>query len=59
MFEATIKYYPELTKQIVAFSRVVTVSPTDSVLTTTKKMLELRVSCAVVTVEDKPCGILT
>ncbi|MED6216644.1 CBS domain-containing protein cbscbspb1, variant 2 [Stylosanthes scabra] len=40
-------------------SRVIIVSPTDTVLATTKKMLELRVSCAVVTVDDKPCGILT
>ncbi|RDY12942.1 CBS domain-containing protein CBSCBSPB5, partial [Mucuna pruriens] len=52
-------YYAKLTQQIVALSRVVTVSPTDSVLTTTKKMFELRVSCAVVTVDRKPCGILT
>jgi len=51
--------YTEIIQQILAFSRVVTVSPTDSVLATTKKMLELRVSCAVVTVDDKPCGILT
>ncbi|KAH1255130.1 CBS domain-containing protein CBSCBSPB5 [Glycine max] len=35
------------------------VSPTDSVLTTTKKMVEFRASCAVVTVNDKPRGIFT
>ncbi|KAG5041415.1 hypothetical protein JHK85_013891 [Glycine max] len=52
-------YYIKLIQQIVALSRVVTVSPTDSVLTTTKKMLELRASSAVVTIDDKPCGILT
>lgn len=28
-------------------------------MTTTKKMLELRASAAIVTVDDKPCGILT
>jgi CBS domain-containing protein len=42
-----------------ALSRVATVSSTDSVLSTTKKMLELRASAAVVTVDNKPCGILT
>ncbi|KAK9120116.1 hypothetical protein Scep_018209 [Stephania cephalantha] len=40
-------------------SRMLTLSPTDSVLTATKKMLEFRVSSAVVTVENKPRGILT
>lgn len=39
--------------------RVVAVSPTDSVLTTTKKMLEHKLSSAVVTVDNKPQGILT
>ncbi|XP_028547989.1 CBS domain-containing protein CBSCBSPB1 isoform X2 [Dendrobium catenatum] len=39
--------------------RVVKVSPSDSVLTATKKMLELKMSYAVVVVEDKPLGILT
>ncbi|KAL5146125.1 CBS domain-containing protein CBSCBSPB5 [Glycine soja] len=38
-------------------SRLVTVSPTDSILTTRKKMVEFRASCAVVTVNDKPLGI--
>ncbi|RVX18102.1 CBS domain-containing protein CBSCBSPB4 [Vitis vinifera] len=40
-------------------SRVVTVSPTDTVLTAAKKMLELKLSCAVVAVENRPKGILT
>ncbi|URE48383.1 PB1 [Musa troglodytarum] len=40
-------------------SRFVTVSPTDSVLTATKKMLELKISSAVVTIENKLQGILT
>lgn len=39
--------------------RIVTVSPTDTVLTAAKKMLEYRISSAVVTVENKPRGILT
>ena len=40
-------------------SRIVTVLPTETVLVATKKMLELRVSSAVVTVDNKPQGILT
>lgn len=56
---ACCNYYTKIIEQKLALSRVVTVSPTDSVLAATKKMLELRASCAVVTVNDKPCGILT
>lgn len=41
------------------FIRVVIVSPDDSVLAATKKMLELKISSAVITVENKPRGILT
>ncbi|XP_028247211.1 CBS domain-containing protein CBSCBSPB1-like isoform X2 [Glycine soja] len=52
-------FKPSLSTIIPQNSKVVTVSPTDSVLTTTKKMLELRASSAVVTVGDKLCGILT
>ncbi|KAH1251402.1 CBS domain-containing protein CBSCBSPB5 [Glycine max] len=52
-------FKPSLSTIIPENSKVVTVSPTDSVLTTTKKMLELRASSAVVTIDDKPCGILT
>ncbi|XP_022640050.1 CBS domain-containing protein CBSCBSPB5 isoform X2 [Vigna radiata var. radiata] len=52
-------FKPSLSTIIPENSKVVTVSPTDSVLAATKKMLELRASCAVVTVNDKPCGILT
>ncbi|XP_061340199.1 CBS domain-containing protein CBSCBSPB1 isoform X2 [Gastrolobium bilobum] len=52
-------FKPSLSTIIPENSKVVTVSPTDSVLTTTKKMLELRASCAVVTVDDKPHGIFT
>ncbi|XP_027343168.1 CBS domain-containing protein CBSCBSPB1-like [Abrus precatorius] len=52
-------FKPSLSTIIPENSKVVTVSPTDSVLTTTKKMLELRASSAVVTVDGKPRGILT
>ncbi|MED6124725.1 CBS domain-containing protein cbscbspb4 [Stylosanthes scabra] len=52
-------FKPSLSTIIPEKSKVIIVSPTDTVLATTKKMLELRVSCAVVTVDDKPCGILT
>lgn len=51
-------YTPKLIQKMV-LSSVVTVSSRDSVLTTTKKMLELRGSAAVVVVDGKPCGILT
>ncbi|KAF5732225.1 CBS domain-containing protein CBSCBSPB1 [Tripterygium wilfordii] len=40
-------------------SRVVTVSPTDTVLMATKEMLQSRSSSAVVVVDNKPRGILT
>lgn len=39
--------------------RIATVDPSDTVLVAAKKILELRTSCAVVTVENKPRGILT
>ncbi|CAK8579140.1 unnamed protein product [Lathyrus sativus] len=52
-------FKPSLSTIIPENSNVVTVSSTDSVLTTTKKMLELRASAAVVVVDNKPCGILT
>jgi len=42
-----------------ALFRMVTVAPTDSVLKTTKKMVELHAGCAVVTVDGKPRGIVT
>ncbi|CAI9767375.1 unnamed protein product [Fraxinus pennsylvanica] len=40
-------------------SKIVTVAPSDTVLVAAKKMLEFRTSSAVVTVENKPQGILT
>ncbi|KAK7358656.1 hypothetical protein VNO77_00594 [Canavalia gladiata] len=52
-------FKPSLSTIIPENSKVITVLPTDSVLTTTKKMLELRASSAVVAVDDKLCGILT
>lgn len=56
----TVKVLPEVAYlTILTLFRVVTISPTDTVLMATKKMLELRLSSAVVTVENKPRGILT
>ncbi|XP_028765088.1 CBS domain-containing protein CBSCBSPB5 isoform X1 [Neltuma alba] len=52
-------FKPSLSTIISENSKIVTVSPTESVLTTTKKMLELRASCAIVTLEGKSHGILT
>ncbi|KAK6250273.1 hypothetical protein SCA6_004278 [Theobroma cacao] len=52
-------FRPSLSTIISDNSKIVTVSPTDSVLATAKKMLESRLSSAVVTVENKPRGILT
>ncbi|OVA17476.1 Phox/Bem1p [Macleaya cordata] len=52
-------FRPTLSTVIAENSKVVTVSRTDSVLTATKKMLECRLSSAIVTVENNPCGILT
>ncbi|KAK1306259.1 CBS domain-containing protein CBSCBSPB1 [Acorus calamus] len=52
-------FRPSLSTIIAENSKFVTVAPTDSVLTATKKMLEVRMSSAVVTVGNKPRGILT
>lgn len=52
-------FRPALSTIIPENSKVVTVSPTDAVLTAAKKMLELKLSCAVVAVENRPKGILT
>lgn len=52
-------FRPTLSTIIAENSKVVTVSRTDSVLTATKKMFECRVSSAIVTIENNPCGILT
>ncbi|KAJ4823795.1 CBS domain-containing protein cbscbspb1 [Turnera subulata] len=52
-------FRPSLSTIIPENAKVVTVSPTETVLSVTKKMLEFRVSCAVVVVDNKPRGILT
>ncbi|OMP04077.1 Phox/Bem1p [Corchorus capsularis] len=52
-------FRPSLSTIISDNPKIVTVSPTDTVLATAKKMLEYRISSAIVTVENKPRGILT
>ncbi|KAM7254151.1 hypothetical protein ACFE04_029073 [Oxalis oulophora] len=52
-------FKPSLSTIIPENSKVVTVSPSDTVLAVARKMLEFRSSSAVVTVENKPRGILT
>ncbi|XP_057464934.1 CBS domain-containing protein CBSCBSPB5-like [Actinidia eriantha] len=52
-------FRPSLSTILPENSKIVTVSPTDTVLVATKKMLECRISSAVVIVENKPRGILT
>lgn len=52
-------FRPSLSTIIPENSKIVTVSPTDTVLAATKKMLECRLSSAVVTIDNKPRGILT
>ncbi|XP_062028174.1 CBS domain-containing protein CBSCBSPB1-like isoform X2 [Rosa rugosa] len=52
-------FRPSLSTIIPENTKVLTVSPTDTVLATAKKMQEMRISSAVVTVDNKPRGILT
>ncbi|KAI3455022.1 hypothetical protein Pfo_011685 [Paulownia fortunei] len=52
-------FRPSLSTIISENSKIVTVDPSDTVLVAAKKMLEIRASSAVVTVENKPWGILT
>ncbi|KAF5460072.1 hypothetical protein F2P56_019969 [Juglans regia] len=52
-------FKPSLSTIIPENSKVVTVSPTETVLVATNKMLEFRLSYAVVTIDNKPQGILT
>ncbi|ONM35036.1 CBS domain-containing protein CBSCBSPB1 [Zea mays] len=52
-------FRPSLSTIISENPKVVTVAPSDMVLTASKKMLELKVSSAVVAIENKPGGILT
>ncbi|KAL2482614.1 CBS domain-containing protein CBSCBSPB5 [Forsythia ovata] len=52
-------FRPSLSTILSDNSKIVTVSPSDTVLAAAQKMLEFRTSSAVVTVENKPRGILT
>ncbi|GAA0163972.1 kinase modulator [Lithospermum erythrorhizon] len=52
-------FRPSLSTIISENSKIVTVFPSDTVLDATKKMLEFQACAAVVTVENKPRGILT
>lgn len=52
-------FRPSLSTILSEHSKLLTVSPTDTVLGAAKKMLESRLSCAIVAVENKPKGILT
>ncbi|KAI3499586.1 hypothetical protein L1887_35389 [Cichorium endivia] len=52
-------FKPTLSTIISDNSKLVTVSPSDTVLIATKKMLECRISSAIVTIDNKPIGILT
>ncbi|XVF49596.1 hypothetical protein PTKIN_Ptkin04bG0025800 [Pterospermum kingtungense] len=52
-------FKPSLSTIITDNTKIVTVSPDETVLATAKKMLESRLNSAVVTVENKPRGILT
>ncbi|KAH1080132.1 hypothetical protein J1N35_019893 [Gossypium stocksii] len=52
-------FRPSLSTIITDNPKIVTVSPDDTVLVAAKKMLESQLSSAVVTVDNKPQGILT
>ncbi|KAI7750107.1 hypothetical protein M8C21_023019, partial [Ambrosia artemisiifolia] len=52
-------FKPNLSTILSENSKVVIVSPFDTIVMATKKMLEFRSSSAIVTVENKPRGILT
>ncbi|CAA2978717.1 CBS domain-containing CBSCBSPB1-like [Olea europaea subsp. europaea] len=52
-------FKPSLSTIISDNSKIVTVAPSDTVLVAAQKMLECRTSSAIVTVENKPRGILT
>ncbi|KAJ0236427.1 CBS domain-containing protein CBSCBSPB1 [Hirschfeldia incana] len=52
-------FRPSLSTIIPDDTKVLKVSPADTVLTVAKKMVELQLSCAVVMVEDKLGGIFT
>ncbi|GJT21611.1 CBS domain-containing protein CBSCBSPB1-like protein [Tanacetum coccineum] len=52
-------FKPTLSTIILENSKIVTVSPFDTVVMATKKMQEFRISSAIVTVDNKPRGIIT
>uniref|UniRef100_A0A7N0VEC3 CBS domain-containing protein n=1 Tax=Kalanchoe fedtschenkoi TaxID=63787 RepID=A0A7N0VEC3_KALFE len=52
-------FRPSLSTLINENTKVVIVAPTDTVLMAAKKMVEFHSSCAVVTIDNKPKGILT
>lgn len=52
-------FKPSLSTIVPENSNVVTIAPSDTVLLATQKMLELKQSSAVITVDNKPRGILT
>ncbi|PIN03531.1 hypothetical protein CDL12_23943 [Handroanthus impetiginosus] len=52
-------FRPSLSTIISENPKIVTVDPSDTVLVAAKKILESQTSCAIVTVENKPRGILT
>ncbi|CAM8974927.1 unnamed protein product [Rhodiola kirilowii] len=52
-------FTPSLSTILPENSRLVTMSPTDTVLEAAKKMLEFKASSAVVSIDKKPLGILT
>ncbi|XP_076957918.1 CBS domain-containing protein CBSCBSPB5-like [Bidens hawaiensis] len=52
-------FKPNLSTILTENSKVVIVSPFDTVVMATKKMLEFRSSSAIVTIDNKPRGILT
>ncbi|KAL9243390.1 hypothetical protein vseg_017284 [Gypsophila vaccaria] len=52
-------FKPSLSTVLSEHSKLITISPTDTVLSAAKKMLEYRLSCAIVTLENKPMGIFT
>ncbi|XP_064937756.1 CBS domain-containing protein CBSCBSPB5-like isoform X2 [Musa acuminata AAA Group] len=52
-------FQPSLSTIVQGNSKHLTVSPTESVLATTKKMVEFQMSSAIVTSGNKPLGILT
>ncbi|KAK9734404.1 hypothetical protein RND81_04G137300 [Saponaria officinalis] len=52
-------FKPSLATILSEHSKLITISPTDTVLSAAKKMLENKLSYAIVTVENRPKGILT